>query len=530
MYGGVKDISHNHATPYPANDVMTTESRLGEAAVAHGVSIGDRHALQATSSAGDRRWELLVGDTAARYTLAAITVAYVVLFTFASSLKYWWFGQGHDLVLHEQAIWNTVHGRVFEITGFVRPGRLFGYDPYLIELLVVPIYALLPSVHTLFAIQSLAIGLGGVAVFRIARDEGLAPVLALLAVLLFLALPTVQYTNLDAFRERSLGVCFFLWAMWAFRRRHWRTFLVFLVLLIMCRLEAALFASCFGLYALLHKRRDRWAWTPLGLGLGYFFIGNFVFVPLVNAGQPVSYVYEYFAPLGNSMGEVLSTVLTRPLYTAETTLGAADARYLVLLFLPLGFVPLLAPRELVFMLPIVGLNLLATKTQLADVRYWYSMLLAGPLILGTITGVRRLLELAGLARRPLLVAAPLLLCTMLANWITPNPLLSLLRHHEVPARRAVANELVAAIPPEARVAASSRIAPHLLRRYLYYYPLADASVLPSLDIVVADVNSDSFDDPSSRAQLEALRQSEEWELVLDQQGFEVFRRRFWDAN
>jgi uncharacterized membrane protein len=296
-------------------------------------------------------------------------------------------------------------------------------------------------------------------------------------------------------------------------------------LLIVCRLEAALFASCFGLYALLVGRRGRWVWVPLALGLGYFLIGYFVFVPLVNAGQPVSYVYEYFAPLGNSMTEVLTTVLTRPLYTAQTTLNAADARYLLLLLLPLGFVPLLAPRELVFMLPILGLNLLATKTQLADVRYWYSMLLAGPLILGTIAATRRLLQLPVLARRPLLLAAPLLLCAVLANAVTPNPLASLLRYHESPARRAVANRIVAAIEPDERVAASGRIAPHLLRRYLYYYPLADASVLPTLDVVVADVASDSFNDPPSRAQLEALRASPEWQLLVDQEGYQMFRRR-----
>lgn len=482
-------------------------------------------------STAERWWGTLASDAAARYVLAAMVLGYAALFTFASALKYWWFGQGHDLVLHEQAIWNTLHGRVFEVTGFVRPSRLFGYDPYLIELLVVPIYALLPSVHTLFAIQSLAIALGGVAVYLIARDERLAPALALLMVALFYALPTVQYTNMDAFRERSLGVCFFLWGMWAFRRQLWRTFVAFLVLLIVCRLEAALFASCFGLYALLAGRRGRWVWTPLLLGLGYFFIGNFVFVPLVNAGQPVSYVYEYFKPLGNSMGEVLTTALTRPIYTAQQTLGAADARYLLLLFLPLGFVPLLAPRELVFLLPIVGLNLLATKAELVDIRYWYSMLLAGPLVVATVVGLGRLQDrLPSLARRPLLVAAPLLLCAALANWITPNPLLSMLRYHEPAARRAVANQIVASVAPEARVAASGRIAPHLLRRYLYYYPLADPAVLSSLDVVIADVASTSFDDPPSRAQLEALQQSKDWELVLDREGYQVFKRRSPDAK
>src|SRR5690349_12570565 len=159
-------------------------------------------------------WDL--SPTLCRRLVFALAIGYFLLFSVMSALKYRWFGQGHDLVLHEQAIWNTVHGRIFAVTGFVHPSRLFGYDPYLIELLVVPLYALIPSVFLLFVLQSLAIAAGAPAVWLIARDEGLPPVAGLATVLLYLAHPTVQYTNLDAFRERSLGLCFFLWAMWAF--------------------------------------------------------------------------------------------------------------------------------------------------------------------------------------------------------------------------------------------------------------------------------------------------------------------------
>ncbi len=477
----------------------------------------DRHDVQP-------RWSL--SEITSKRLLILFVIGYAIVFSLASAAKYWLFGQGHDLVLHEQAIWNTTQGRIFEVTGFIRPSRLFGYDPYLIELLVVPIYALVPSVHTLFVLQSLAIALAAPAVWLIARDEGLAPVVALGAVVLYFMYPTVQYTNLDAFRERSFGLCFFFWAMWALRQDRWRTFVIFLVLLIICRLEAALFASCFGVYAWLTRRPKRYIIVPLVLGLGYFFVGNFWFVPMVNQGQPVSYVYEYFAPLGNSMGEVLTTAITRPLYTFGETWTAAKAKYLLLLLLPLGGLSLLAPRELVFMLPVLGLNLLATKTELSNVRYWYSMLLVGPLILATIVGWRRLQTwLPRVQRQPWLVAVPVFACVVLAHLITPNPVLSLARYHEPPERRAVAREIIDQIPPEARVAASGRIAPHLLRRYLYYYPLADQSVLPQVDYIIADVSSSSFDDPPSRAQLEAVRVSNEWELVLDQQGFQLFKRR-----
>ncbi|NJO07857.1 MAG: hypothetical protein HC876_21345, partial [Chloroflexaceae bacterium] len=66
-------------------------------------------------------------------------------------------------------------------------------------------------------------------------------------------------TNLDAFRERSFGLCFLLWGMWALRGGRFRLFVLFVVLLTICRLEAALLAAMFGVYALLAGYGDaRW--------------------------------------------------------------------------------------------------------------------------------------------------------------------------------------------------------------------------------------------------------------------------------
>lgn len=471
-------------------------------------------------------WEL--SPRKGQWLVFGLAAVYFVVFSVMSSLKYQWFGQGHDLVLHEQAIWNTTQGRIFQVTGFVRPSSLFGYDPYLIELLVVPLYALIPTVFTLFVLQSLVIAAGAPAVWLIARDEGLPPVAGLAAVVLYFAHPTVQYTNLDAFRERSFGLCFFLWAMWAFRRDRWRMFLVFLALLIICRLEAALFASCFGIYALLKGKPRRYVIVPLVLGLGYFFIGNFVFVPLVNAGQPVSYVYEYFAPLGTTMGEVIRTTITHPIYTIETTYRTAKIVYLVLLFLPTAGLALLAPKELVFMVPLLGINFLATKPELTNIRYWYSMLLIGPLVVASIVGMRRVRDWLARNGRPGFAWVPLVAllgCLAVAQLFPRNPVLSLWLHHEPARRLATANAIVAMVPDGAHVAASSRIAPHLLRRYLYYYPLADPTILPTVDVIIADISSNSFDDPQSNAQLQQVRTSPEWEKVLDRDGYQVFMRK-----
>ena len=116
-------------------------------------------------------------------------------------------------------------------------------------------------------------------------------------------------------------------------------------------------------------------------------------------------------------------------------------------------------------------------------------------------------------------------CLALAQLFPRNPVISLWLHHEPERRLATANAIVAMVPDGARVAASSRIAPHLLRRYLYYYPLADPTILPTIDYIIADISSNSFDDPDSGAQLQEVRTSPEWELVLDRDGYQVFRRR-----
>ncbi|NJO07856.1 MAG: DUF2079 domain-containing protein [Chloroflexaceae bacterium] len=267
--------------------------------------------------------------------------------------------------------------------------------------------------------------------------------------------------------------------------------------------------------------------VPLALGLGYFFLGNFVFVPLVNQGSPVSYVYEYFAPLGNSMGEVLLTVVTRPIYTIEQVFSWQKVGYVLLLLVPLAGLPLLAPRVLVLGLPLLAINLLATKTQLSDVRYWYSMLLVGPLIIATIDSIARLIQHRPLHQRPWLLVVPLLVCLLFAQWQPRNPVISLLLYHEPPQRVAAAHAMLALIADdEARVAATSRLAPHLLRRYIYYYPLAHPQVvLPDLDYIAADVQAAWRGDPNGQTQYAQIQQSNEWCLIYDREGFQLHQRR-----
>jgi hypothetical protein len=120
-----------------------------------------------------------------------------------------------------------------------------------------------------------------------------------------------------------------------------------------------------------------------------------------------------------------------------------------------------------------------------------------------------------------------------------NPLVRTLLYHESPARVQAARELVAMVPPEAKVAASSFLAPHLLpRRYIYNFPPAPYSPynfgpqrhsdrFVDLDYILVDpraaaLEANPIDDKSA---LEHLRAMPEWTQVASRENLLLFKRR-----
>ncbi|MBM4050600.1 MAG: DUF2079 domain-containing protein, partial [Planctomycetes bacterium] len=102
--------------------------------------------------------------------LLALVLLYAGLFTALNVLRYRAFfcTEWEDLAVRNQMLWNAAHGRLWtqSIFCFPHPDH---FEP--IEFLLVPFYWLRPHVTTLFALQSLALGLGAVPIFLIARRE-----------------------------------------------------------------------------------------------------------------------------------------------------------------------------------------------------------------------------------------------------------------------------------------------------------------------------------------------------------------------
>jgi uncharacterized membrane protein len=483
----------------------------------------------------------------------------------ASVYKYETFGQGYDQVDFEQAIWNTTQGRVMEDSRFDFTGSIFGMDWMPMLLFFVPAYALLPSAHTLFFLQIAASALGALPVYWLARDRLGSKLVGLCFGAAYLLYPTLLHTALNPFQVRLFSLTLLLFAFHYFEKGEWKLFWSLALLAMLARTDVSLVVAMFGAYALLTRRKWPYVVAPFVVGFGWFALSTFVIVPSFLhqggfsaqgdgsmscwpcGGNPVT---AYYGHLGGSGPEIAVYILTHPLEVAQLMFTLPKIGYLVSLLVPLAFVPLLAPRPLVLGLPILALNLLSLRPAQYDYEHHYSLLLIPGLMAAAVYGAGNLQKLLSRRRGADEPNLPSLLVLMgalgLVVWALAmqvpykNPAVRAFLYPEPPARVEAAKRLINMVPGDAKVAASSKLAPRLLpRRYIYNFPPAPYSPYNfgprtvegyvELDYVLVDPEADALQVKENliegKSALHWLRELPEWEQVGSGEGLLLFKRR-----
>jgi len=511
----------------------------------------------------------------ARPLLIALMLLWIAAIFASSVYKYETLGQGYDQVDFEQAIWNTTQGRIMEDSRFNFTGSIFGMDWMPMLFFFVPFYALLPSAHTLFFLQIVGTSLGAVPLYWLARDRLGSKVAGLAAALAYLLYPILLHTALNPFQVRLFSVTLLLFAFYYYEKANWRLFLALALLAMLARTDVALVVGMFGVYGLLTRRTWQYILLPLAVGFGYFTLSTFVIVPsfaypgaLAGGGAQVGSdpmscwpcgnnpMLAYYGHLGSSGPEILAYIVTHPLEVAGLMLERAKIEYIISLLVPLAFLPLLSPKPLALTLPILALNLLSTRPAQFDYAHHYSLLLIPGLLVATIYGAGRLRDLIRRARarkgddadvvpigglRGIQLGAMALVAWALIMQVPyKNPAVSALRYPEPPARVHAAHDLIRMVPPEAKVAASSKLAPHLLpRRYIYNFPPAPYSPynfgprrsdrFVDLDYILVDPKASALalegNEIGGRSGLELLRELPEWQEIAHKEGLSLFKRR-----
>ena len=185
--------------------------------------------------------------------------AYAAGFAALSTLRHEAFETGRfDLGNMVQAVWSTAHGDVLGITTLngTQTVRFAAHvDPILV--LFTPLWLVWPSPTMLLTVQAIAIALGALPLFWLARKHLGDERAALGFALAYLLYPATQWLTLSEFHPVALACPLLLYAYWFLDEDRLAPFAAFAVLAAMTKEEVPLVIA--GLGAWYAITRKRWA-------------------------------------------------------------------------------------------------------------------------------------------------------------------------------------------------------------------------------------------------------------------------------
>ncbi|HEX9118890.1 MAG TPA: DUF2079 domain-containing protein [Anaerolineae bacterium] len=396
-------------------------------------------------------------------------------------------GTGYDLGIYDQVVWNLAHGHAFLTTLVYETGGYYDhFEPVLA--LIAPLYWLWPNAQVLLILQALALALGSLPIYLFALRRlgpiwpgGRGPALLLAAA--YLIFPALHSANLNDFHEVALLpplIGFALYGLLAGRRR---VTLIFLILALLVKEDVGVTALSFSLYFLLlapkgFRRRDGLIMAVAVLIWNLLVLR--VLYPAVTHGMPYPFVGRRYSWLGTSPTDALRGLITRPDVALAHLLQPPKPIFLLRLFGPLLFLPLLGWPVIGLAVPILVYLMLSEYPPQWSVQSYYNPPLL-PFLFFAL--VEALILLAGLARRwrsgPRRVLAGLLLLIALGVGYSyyafaPGPGGRDFQRSDfmVTPRAADAKSLVAGVPADASVSTVFNVVPWLSERAAVYTVLA----------------------------------------------------------
>lgn len=455
------------------------------------------------------------------------------LFTLILTLhRHYTFYSSYDQGIFNQVFWNNLHGRFFQSTlssqlstNVVHNGEVpevfyhrLGqhFTPAL--LLWLPLYALFPYPATLTVLQVTLVTAAGLVLYVLARQY-LEPPLSAMITVSFYCANAVLGPTLSNFHDICQIPLFMFSLLLAMEKRWWWLFWVLAVLILAVREDSGVSLFGVGFYMILSKRYPRIGLAVCTLSFGYMIVLTNLIMPLFSEDISQRFMMERFGQYADgdeaSTLEIIWGMVSNPMRLIVELFSPLDRtiKYLLGQWLPLAFVPAIAPASwMIAGFPLLKL-LLGKGMSVLAISIRYAMTVVPGLFYGTILwwGRKQNRGAEGMSNSPSPISNSFrrfwIICLSLSLFFTftsnPNRTLYFLIPDSiqplvyVPLPRqwehvSQVRPLLAQIPPDASVTASTYLIPHLSgRREIIRFPNLqlrnDAREVVNVDYIIADL-------------------------------------------
>ncbi|MGI8710892.1 MAG: DUF2079 domain-containing protein [Acidimicrobiales bacterium] len=255
-----------------------------------------------------------------------------------------------------QAAWRRQHGG----TGF----PVGGADPAtgawsLIAEPVLWVSRFLPPEAVFSVVQAGAIGVGIVPLWKLGRDHAHLRVgAATVAVATYALAPTRHRSNLSPFHPEVIALPVLLWAYLHGLQGHVKRYSVLVLVVLACRADLGVTVVAMGLLLASTGRRRIGLASAAG-GLAWSVAAVIALHPEV-PDQALTPSGEFVARTVTPLA-VFAELFAHPLRELGGLLAESSVTFLVVVFSPLLFLPLVSPRRLAAAVPCLGLAMMSDR-------------------------------------------------------------------------------------------------------------------------------------------------------------------------
>lgn len=320
---------------------------------------------------------------------------FLYIFLLNSTYQYLCPFNGYDKGIIYQLFYNTVAHNHFFYSSINGGGTIdfVGHQRY-IFLLFLPFFYIYPHPITFSIISSFLLSSGVFPVYWLANEVSKSKKIALISVMMYLLHPTVSWLFLESVKEEIFALPFLLFAFYYMYVKSFNKFLFFLFLACICKENIPLVAIMFGVYAFLEKYEKKWVYTPLILGAGVFSFELLYLKPYFAdlSHQLYGYVLtsqfgmlaDRYSYLGTSASDMIFNLLKDPQLLFKYMFTQESLNYLLILFLPVGYISFFSPKILLIAAPVFLQNLLANAPPQRMINFHYSAVIIFVIICSAI--------------------------------------------------------------------------------------------------------------------------------------------------
>ncbi|THI90505.1 MAG: DUF2079 domain-containing protein [Nitrospira sp. CG24A] len=370
-----------------------------------------------------------------------------------------------DMAVEANVAWHMVHGPWF-FNSLDNDSFLGGhFSPVFV--LIGLFYRLVEHPLTLLVIQSVALGVGAVAVYYLVLLRHVHSSLACVVVILYVSNPYVHHGNAHDFHLSPLAIPAVLWMLVFVESGKQGLAAVAAFLTFSVEESILLPLASFGLYLIAFRS----GWRVFGIGLTlcatvYFILIIKVIFPMFSPSDGL-FFWDRYANLGANLNDALMHLLRNPIWAGHETLIARNQYvYLIYFLIPVVFLPLLAWREACILVIPLSIMFLSQNSGMNKLGFHYTAPALPYLFFSVVHGLSNAVRLierrwGSTQVRWNLVLAGMLFLIALNTYRSPSYDIG----ETNPEFAASAFEMATIVPGDAAVATDVRFAPLLINRH-----------------------------------------------------------------